>query len=455
MVDDSKYTLLTLLLLRAQKGNMKKPASSLSFLSIKRGHKLQKRRLKRSKDSRLKSSATPLAAYHSNALDTLTKACRKPWRGGGKVLVKVPDIFSVITNPIACIETFQQFAALTRTTKLYRIIFDHSGMSEVDLAAESVLDLLAVEMRREFGRKRIPAIGGFFPEDQKLERFIRAIGIIKSLHIKHEFLDRKEEERLEIFQKRNKKQWSAEHIGDQEYKDKVVADFVRHVDRCLHHQSMQLRPMARTLLSLYTGEILDNAEEHTEQGDWAISGYLDTNSEPRVCEIALFNFGKTFSDTFKELPRNSFAWLEVEPYIDEHSRKGWFSKGWQEDDLLTLVALQGGISSKNTCSDDDRGQGTVELIEFFQQMHKECIDGGKSCAKMAILSGATHILFDGTYSMVPNSSGRKIIAFNKENDLSLPPDENFVSHLDSLFFPGTIISIRFPMQNAQTEAVAV
>jgi hypothetical protein len=73
---------------------------------------------------------------------------------------------------------------------------------------------------------------------------------------------------------------------------------------------------------------------------------------------------------------------------------------------------------------------------------------------MAILSGKTHILFDGTYQMAPDASGRNVIAFNAQNDLSSKPDPKYVRNLGGDGFPGTVISIRFPMKlTKQTEMV--
>ena len=71
---------------------------------------------------------------------------------------------------------------------------------------------------------------------------------------------------------------------------------------------------------------------------------------------------------------------------------------------------------------------------------------------MAMLSGDTHILFDGTYRMGPDSTGRDVLAFNQSNSLAEPPDSNYVRHLQGVRFPGTVVSIRFPLQ--QTAAVS-
>jgi hypothetical protein len=238
------------------------------------------------------------------------------------------------------------------------------------------------------------------------------------------------------------------------YKAQVLKEFVDYIDECLVEHGFKLRPEERARLLIYAGEILDNAEEHAGMREWSIVGYVDTDSEDHLCEIAIFNFGRSFAETFSSLSQNSYAYKEVAPYLDQHRRKGFFNTGWREEDLLTLVALQGHVSSKNTSSSTTRGQGTVDIIKFFQKVHLECVGTAGPCAEMAILSGKTHILFDGTYQMAPDASGRNVIAFNAQNDLSSKPDPKYVRNLGGDGFPGTVISIRFPMKlTKQTEMV--
>jgi len=209
----------------------------------------------------------------------------------------------------------------------------------------------------------------------------------------------------------------------------------------------QMTPRGRAALLSYTGELIDNIEQHGQSANWYISSYLDPDRIPPTCEVAIFNFGLTFADTFQALAQSSFPRQLVAPYLEAHHRGGWFSPAWNTEDLLTLVALQGGISSKASDSSDTRGQGTVDLITFFQDICAACDPGSLAHARMAMLSGNTHILFDGTYRMAPDSTGRQVLAFNVANSLAEPPDSRYVRHLRDIRFPGTVGSIRFPLQH--------
>jgi hypothetical protein len=119
--------------------------------------------------------------------------------------------------------------------------------------------------------------------------------------------------------------------------------------------------------------------------------------------------------------------------------------------LFTLIALQGNVSSKNQSVMDTRGNGSVELIEFFQRMYAECSGTSTGGAEMIVVSGQTSIRFDGTYKMAANAAGVKIIAFNAANDLTQAPDAKYVKQLaGSSRFPGTLIAIKFPLSTVSS-----
>jgi hypothetical protein len=394
--------------------------------------------------------------YSSFFVDTLSAASSvEPTYQKSAVSIKIPAVFSLIDNPVDSVKTILSLAAVGRTRRrIHYVNIDHSKMKKVDLASESVLDLIAIEMEREAkARKRKLSFSGFYPSEPSLKRYIRAIGIIKNLDVKHEFLSQEQENSLHIFRMRNKRLAKSVSVGSLDYKDRAVKDFVDHINDCLREIGRELLPEAIGTLSEYTSEILDNAEEHAGTDDWTIVGYFDGEHEAKLCEIAIFNVGASIADTFNALPEDSYAWNAISGYVNAHRTGGFFSADWDKDDLLTLAALQGDISTKNESGEDHRGQGTVEIIHFFQQVYRECLGFSNGCARMSVLSGSTHIFFDGKYEMKPDASGRNVIAFNTNNSLLEPPDGKYVKSLRPIRFPGTIISIRFPMQDSQTKEI--
>lgn len=435
---------------------MKKSADEvIAFLSNKRERKILRRK-RRNAPSRRSYEDSKRPRYNSEPLRLLReygKAKIKIQRKNPEYEIHMPGNFSIIDNPKEALELYIKFSTLSGHHLLKKVDLNYRSVKSVDLAAESIFDCLANELQKEYRHGRSPkgansrfSYKGTYPTDPLLQRFLKAVGIIKNLAIEHEYLPKTQEDPLEIFKLVNNRT---------AVKGDVVKGFVDHINRCLGLHQKKLTNLARAKLSQYLGEILDNVEQHSGLKEWNISGYLDIETQGHICEISIFNFGKTFSQSFLDLDRSSYAFKEIEPFILEHKKKTLFGQDWREEDLITLVALQGHISSKNTSADSTRGQGTVDLISFFQRIYQECSESSGSCgsARMALLSGSTHILFDGRYAMADDGTGRKVIAFNDSNDLSIKPNPKYVSRFEGLSFPGTVISIRFPLQESQVESI--
>lgn len=371
----------------------------------------------------------------------------------GSLQVTIPSTFSTIAQPIRVISLIGQLAKTLRQNRARSIHLDHSKLKEYDLAANALLDVVAVELTQEDRIKRRKIRWrGTYPKDQNIRLFIQALGIVKHLGIEHEAPKANQVAALRIFDVRNRHYYHNSDPTRVDYKSKIVRKFADHINECLRDHGRELKIESRHKLCSYTGEILDNAVEHSGMVDWTIQGYLDNDSPVPMCEIAIFNFGRTIAETLGSLPKDSYTWKQIAPYLLRHRRNRFFGHSWSEDDLLTLVALQGHVSSKNRSASDTRGNGSVDLIEFFQKVSSECNGHGEPKAAMAILSGKTHILFDGTYPLEVQSDGRKTITFNKEGDLYVPPDQKYVRGLQGVFFPGTIISVRFPLGSSSTKS---
>ncbi|MDU0460204.1 MAG: hypothetical protein RW306_15870 [Geobacteraceae bacterium] len=424
-----------------------------SYLGIKAFQKnLKRKRLKAAKKSENSTNV-----YKSEALDSFVNhLINVPKIEKNKTLELImPENFSLIENPAKSLLILNQLATVYRKNKIKNIVFHHENLSNIDLSAEVVLGFLAKEIRKEERLKvKKTHAEGYYPADVESVRLIKTVGVIENLGVTHENVDKDEISKMRLFKERSKGKGQLVNLTSSDHKEKTVYNFVEHIDQCLGDHDRQLTLKAKQSLCDYMGEILTNAEDHSGWNNWNIVGYLDNNKDDHMCEITIYNFGKTIAETLMEIPETSYTHAEITPYIEAHAKKQFFKKSWQKSDLLTLVALQGHISSKNITKQDDRGQGTVDLIGFFQKIHSECSSKSKSSAKMAILSGSTHIYFDGKYKMSPDKTGRKVIAFNSENLLDEKPDEEYVTNLGELFFPGTIIAIKFPMEiSRQTEEV--
>jgi hypothetical protein len=218
------------------------------------------------------------------------------------------------------------------------------------------------------------------------------------------------------------------------------------VNDCLARYGFTLGPEIAGYLSSLVGEVIGNAEDHSSRGEWWMAAYLHQGSDVDYgdCHLTIFNLGKTLSETLQQLPADSLLRRNINSLVETHTKFHFFGPSWTEENLWTLYALQEGVSRYNIEVDSlgYRGIGTVDMIEFFQRLGQS----EKTQPRMCVVSGKTHINFDNRYTMRPQKtqSGetRRIIAFNKENDLERPPETGYVAGLHR-FFPGTLISLRF------------
>lgn len=367
--------------------------------------------------------------------------------------VTIPETFSIIDEPELVIETINQFAAVKSSGgRPSQIYIDQSKMESYDLAASALLDLVAVELQNELS---INNKGGYFrgrlPTNKDVARFVKAIGIIKHLGIKNHLPTFAEMQKLKVFDRRNRHYSKPISAKTSSRKERAAGGFVDHINDCLATNGKNLTRRGITQLSGCIGELLDNAEEHADFADWSMLGYLDLEQKHPKIEIAIFNFGRSIAQTFFDLPDDHFTWGAVKPYLDRHlgGVKSILNQHRKED-LITVMALQEYISSKNNDKTGQRGHGTIQLLRFFHGVHQLCT-GSPIGAEMALVSGGTFIRFDGTHTLTKGTDRAKVIAFNSENSLDYPPSKKYVRGLGKTRFPGTIISIRFPLTSAMVQ----
>jgi hypothetical protein len=435
---------------------MAREIETQQYLNEKRTRKLRRRlaRIRRKELSKALMVEVKAIAFgeKSRIISMLADAYKKELSPSkSDISLSIPATFSIIDSPEGAVEVATRFAKILRRTRVTSVYLDHSSVTKYDLAASGVLDALAIECSMESRRRKSRVRWrGTYPKDMDVRRFIKALGIVKHLEIRREYLKEDEAKKLQLFDKRKHNYAVSGNPTKADFKTLVVQEFVGHVDACLKSNGKTLTVVSKHSIAKYTGEILDNAEQHAGMVDWTIQGYLDNSLDTPICEIAIFNFGKTIAETLSALPDTSYTRMQIAPYLELHQRSRWFGPSWSENDLLTLIALQGHVSSKNQSNLDTRGNGTIDLIETFFEIHNQCNGAGQGGARMAILSGGTYILFDGTYRLGAGPNNARQIAFNTSNDLKLQPDHRYVRGLGGLQFPGTVISIKFPLASTST-----
>lgn len=416
---------------------------------FRRNRRIHRDRIRKDK---LREELRRRFGQHSKILRMLEEHAKNPLQVRYGVHITVPKTFSIIDHPEQVIKTISQFAAVKcsvgRPTEVY---IDQSGLKNYDLAASALLDLVAVELKNELIiNNKATQFRGKLPNDGDVQTFIRAIGIIKHLGISNRIPTWSEMQKLRVFDRRNRHYSRPVSAKTASRKERAASGFVDHINECLAIKGKVLTPRGITQLSGCIGELLDNAEEHAAFPDWSMLGYLDLKRKQPKVEIAIFNFGRSIAETFQELPSGHFALRSVMPYVRRHMKTRSVFTQYGEEELFTVMALQEHISSKNNHADSQRGHGTIQLLRFFQNIHQLCT-GSQTGAEMTLVSGRTVIRFDGSHSLKKGVGSANVIAFNQKNSLDFPPSQEYVRRLNGAKFPGTIISIRFPLTNSMVK----
>ena len=223
----------------------------------------------------------------------------------------------------------------------------------------------------------------------------------------------------------------------------VASKAVEYFEAIYLHEGYPLGKRALNRLGVMIGEVVENATHGGVDSRWYTLGHYQISEGMNYgeCLLVFFNFGKTIAQSMKNPDMIPEVRSALARLISKHT--SWFKRDWDEENLLTLYALQDGVSSMRRKEvEPDRGTGSIKLIDNFLEIG-QTYQGIKP--SMSITSGKAHIVFDGKYRLKQKTIGgeiRQTIAFNIQNDLEYPPDSNYVRSLETVF-PGTVISLRF------------
>ena len=346
-----------------------------------------------------------------------------------KVDIPFPTTFSFIENPDDTLATIESLIEHSLNNRILQIAIDHRKCTLIDHGAEAVASVM-VKAIATVRRKRLL---GWYPKDRTLQRIVASVGMPSVLGLTNP------DPGLVVYPLcHGRKDRSLVHTTTVE---KATSRLVEYIDSCLSRYGHKLTPRGCKHYADLVGEVIANAEAHSRRPDWWVAAYLMPNGDGQWghCHITIFGFGDSLAESLKRLPRDARLRQKIEARVEQHTR--WFSRRWREDDLWTLYALQGKVSrqNKDRYTIGDRGQGTAEIIQAFHDLSGTRV----SKPKMCLLSGRTHILFDDRYHMTrPSAESGRVIAFNAPNSLAEPPDSRYVRHLANRF-PGTLVSLRF------------
>lgn len=377
-------------------------------------------------------------------------------------VIRVPTKFSLYDRPEEALAFIHSATTLISTSNKSAVTLDYSRTTDYCLGAECLLGLAVKEARKNnpnFDKSVL--VNGVYPKNKNHLEIIREVGVVKEID---ESDDTKLEDYSEFIPEQKRHVFIENSIGKEipsafakDHKNLIAANFSKYINSCLNDHALELKETASRHLQSCMAEMLDNAERHcgtSEKSRWHVRGYVNNSLTQPFCELTIFNFGKTIANTFKGLPEDHFSFEnQVKPYIKKHIKK----RGMFEEGLTTIAAIQGRVSCKNITDDDSCGTGTIELLKFFQDMHdslQKFYEFADISPVMSILSGSTHIKFDGTYRLqckVTDDDGENFIYPFNDVGLEKEPDRGYLKEMRQVTFPGVMINIRFPL--VKTEKV--
>lgn len=371
-------------------------------------------------------------------------------------LLNVPEIFSLTET---CNESFaflKKLLYILHKSQATRVILDYKNCKRIDVDASVCMDVILSEFIEFFkyrdrhslhrGINEIIRINYEKPEIKKLLSSIGSFAKTKGVPISFPGIVPL---KLLIGDKRREDFPARREIH--------VTQIVDYIVTCLGRMGRELLPEAETNLYNVLGEIIANAEEHSNMQRRYAIGYFqeqtDTGSSLGILNFVIFNFGNTIYEKFKspDCP-NKVVVSQMQRLSEEYTKNRWFfGKKFEEETLWTLYSLQDGVTSHTNWN---RGNGSIRFIESFFNLKGDMVHDEKS--KLTLLSGNARIVFDGSYevkSIQKNEASQirnyKVITFNKSGDINDKPDEKYVTFAEN-YFPGTMLSAKIHIEAAST-----
>lgn len=378
-------------------------------------------------------------------------------------ILKVPKKFTFFDQPEVALQFIYRAMRLVKESSFKTVTLSYKNASDFCLGAECLLSLALNEASKSNPNNDSGKvlINGVYPDDPYHLEIIRDAGLVRLLN---------EEEDTEVEDSSNKDDqhqqpliFINDSIGKEnssafadDSKNKAAEEFTKYINKCINPYSLELLPEAEEKLKSCVGEMLDNAERHcglTQRPRWYVRGFVNHSHSHPVCEVSIFNFGNTITETFHKLPFNHYSYNNhILPYVAKHKK----CKGMFKDGLITIAALQERVSCKNEKISDSNGTGTMELLDVFQGMHDHLrlIQGeGAFEPVMSLITGSTHIKFDGKLRIIKKSLKqgdrvRPVYPFNAVG-LENPPDRAYLNEMHNVKFPGVMINIKFPLPSVE------
>ena len=368
----------------------------------------------------------------------------------GTVLITIPKDFSISKNADEVIYLLKKIFYCGMQPQIKEIMFDHSRCSNLGIAASTIMDtivLAAKSYHKTLGSDL--TISGNLPEDRYTKDVFIASGLVKHLNM-NQFTKNDNIIKFKLISGRAGAQESAQ----------VATKLTNYFNTCLQTQGYKLTDTGENKLASMFGEVIDNCERHGGRSSvWYTLGHYQIRDEYDWGEIQLtiFNFGDSIYERLCGADTTTETKMKLQKMVSIH--EPFFSKDWTKEMMFSVFSLQEGISrlrDSNREGYSNRGKGTITLMDTFYHLG-QTRNGIKP--ELTIVSGHTCIRLDNKYRLekkryndeIFQNKERRIIAFNKDNDIYKKADSNVELLKDS--FPGTVIAMKFYLDKKYLDSV--
>ena len=369
-------------------------------------------------------------------------------------IIAIPEIFSIIENYTETTIFLRKLFNALYNQSFEQIFIDYQNCKEIDVCASMCMDIILADFITYYNQcskdrhtVKVQSIKPINYNRYEIEKILFSIGAYKNIKGFNITFDNIIPFPIKIGHKDNPRLSEKREVD--------ITQTVDYIISCLAKLNKRLTDSAETNFYKVIGEVIQNAEEHSNTKARYLIGHFEENkngsNDYGVFNLAILNFGNTFYETFKNAENPNKAVIEqMESLSKKYTTNGLFKrKKFEEETLWTLYALQDGVTR---IKDWNRGNGAIRFIESFISLKGNIQTDNIS--KMVITSGHTRIIFDGKYQITKQKRGSeekefKMMTFNTMGDIEQLPDENYVVYEEN-YFPGTIISVKLKLDYENT-----
>ncbi len=369
----------------------------------------------------------------------------------GSILLTVPKDFCLCNNYHECMGFINEFASSIYDYTGFIITLDFTKCKKADSAALFALQIIRLELintlsKLQRGLKSInivPEIKVTNSKSLDVLRLMKSTGYpinydgVQEIEIDSSLVP---VDMMGYF----KGKGSQKHYSENK-KSIYAAKIISYLNKCLSKHGYNFSDIHKNKLNGIIGEVLSNAEDHSHEGTWFISGNFSREDSKNLDDVVgelnltIMNIGESFYEGFiqtKEKNREHFN--SVREKVNELLINNP-NLSINEEQIFTLWMMSDGISRLNF-HDPSRGTGTMKFINSFVDLGDfEDIEKGFT-PNLSLFTGYTQLICDNQYKPFKKESVF-CLSLNPENNLNLPPKESHLKVLKKRF-PGTLLSIK-------------